>query len=355
VAIAALVGNTAMLIAFVALSRASGPSFLADGDWVAHTLAIPELGRASFAPQPAILGLPFVGVVWLLLFVAVAIITPVVPFHGWLPDALEQAPPSAGVLIAGAAVTLGPCTLVHLGLGALPEGVQWVGASLATLGALGAAWGALCAMTQRNLRRFVGYTTIASSGICLYGIGALTPEGIAGGLFGTFAHGLSVVLVLGFATALEERLHTCDATRIHGLVGEVPALSGLGALGLGVSLGVPGLAGFWSLLLTLLGGFVRYPGLSILIAAALVASAAAHLRITRLLLLGELYPVWRRSAYLESFGGRMPDATADELLALVPAAALAILLGLWPSPVLTSMSVAARDVSAVVDPGGPGR
>jgi NADH:ubiquinone oxidoreductase subunit 4 (subunit M) len=51
----------------------------------------------------------------------------------------------------------------------------------------------------------------------------------------------------------------------------------------------------------------------------------------------------------------MPDATADELLALVPAAALAILLGLWPSPILTSMSVSARDVSGVVDPGGPGR
>jgi NADH-quinone oxidoreductase subunit M len=355
VAIAALVANTAMLVAFVALSRASGPSFLADGDWAPHTMAIPELGRASFAAQPAILGLPFVGVVWLLILLAVAIVTPVVPFHLWLPDVLEQAPPSAGVLIAGAMVSLGPCMLVRLGLDALPEGVQWLGASLATLGALGAAWGGLCAMVQRDLRRFVGYTTIASAGMCLYGIGASTPEGIAGGLFGTFAHGLSVVLVLGFATALEERLHTCDATRVHGLMGEVPALAGLGALGLGVSLGVPGLAGFWSVLLTLLGGFVRYPGLSLIVAGALVASAAAHLRIARMLLLGDLYPVWRRSAYLESFGGHMPDATATELLALVPAAALAVLLGIWPSPLLASISASARDVSSVVDPGGPGR
>jgi NADH:ubiquinone oxidoreductase subunit 4 (subunit M) len=108
-------------------------------------------------------------------------------------------------------------------------------------------------------------------------------------------------------------------------------------------------------LLTLLGGFVRYPGLSLIVAGALVASAAAHLRIARMLLLGDLYPVWRRSAYLESFGGHMPDATAPELLALVPAAALAVLLGIWPSPVLSAMSASARDVSGVVDPGGPGR
>jgi NADH-quinone oxidoreductase subunit M len=282
-------------------------------------------------------------------------VTPLVPLHAWLPDALEQAPPSAGILIAGAVVTLGPYLLLRLGLRALPEGAQWAAASVAALGALGAAWGALCAMVQRSLRRFVAYTTIAASGICLYGVGAMTPEGIAGALVALFAHGLAVVLVLGFASALEERMQTSDASRLHGLVREAPALAGLGALGLGVSLGVPGLVGSWGVLLTLLGGFVRYPGLALVVAGALVASAAAHLRITRLLLLGELDPAWRRSAHLESFGGRVPDATATELLALVPAAALAVLLGVWPAPVLTSIAVSARDVSGVVDPGGPGR
>ncbi len=358
VTVAALVGTAAMLLAFVALAGASEPTFLADGAWAAHTLAIPELSRTAFAAPGgswAPLGVAFIGVVWALLFVCVAVVTPLVPLHAWLPDALEQAPPSAGILIAGAAVTLGPYLLLRLGLRALPEGAQWAAASIAALGALGAAWGSLCAMVQRSLRRFVAYTTIAASGICLYGVGAMTPEGIAGALVNLFAHGLSVILVLGFAGALEERLRTSDASRLHGLVSEAPALAGLGALGLAVSLGVPGLVGSWGVLLTLLGGFVRHPGLALVVAGALVASAAAHLRIARLLLLGELDPAWRRSAQLEPFGGRVPDATAVELLALVPAAALALLLGAWPAPVLTSIAVSARDSSGAVDPGGPGR
>ena len=218
VAIAALVGNTALLLSFVALSRASGPSFLSGGDWVAHTLAIPELGRTSFASQPAILGLPFVGAVWLLLFVAGGDRRPRRPVpRVAAPDALEQAPPSASCRDRG---RRGEPRAVHAGLHlghavALPEG---------------RAVGGRVAGDAGRARRRVGGAVRdgAAQPASLRGIHddrelrdlplrnrrASRPR-IAGSLFGTFAHGLSVVLVLGFATALEERLHTCDATRIH--------------------------------------------------------------------------------------------------------------------------------------------
>jgi NADH:ubiquinone oxidoreductase subunit 4 (subunit M) len=42
-----------------------------------------------------------------------------------------------------------------------------------------------------------------------------------------------------------------------------------------------------------------------------------------------------------------------ELLTLVPLAVLAVLLGLWPGPLLSSIAVASRDASVVVDPEGP--
>lgn len=353
VAVAGAVASLALLLAFVALSHASGPTFLVDGTIVAHTLAVPELSRTAFTASPPILGMPLVEVSWALLFVAVAIVSPVVPLHRWLPDALEQAPAAAGIVLGSVVVALGPYLLVRVGLGAVPEGARWAGGAVATLGALAAVWASLCAMVQRDLRRFFAYTTVATSGIALYGIGALTPVGIAGGMVALVAHGLSAVLVLGCAAALDERVQTCDVGRVGALVVDAPALRVLAAVGLGVSLGAPGLAGSWSVVLALIGGFVRYPVWAAVLTFALLGSAAAHLRIARLLLMGEVNPTWRQSAQLAPFGGRLPDAAPHELFALVPTAAVAFVLGVWPSPILTSMAVSARDCSAVVDPDGP--
>ncbi|MDP8999340.1 MAG: NADH-quinone oxidoreductase subunit M [Myxococcota bacterium] len=347
------IGSIAMLMAFVALSRASGRAFLVDGTAVAHTLSIPELTRTSFAAKEPILGIPFVELVWVLLIVAVAVATPIVPLHGWLVDVLEEAPGGVAVVIAGIVVALGPYLLVRVGLGSVPEGARWAGSSISALGALGVLYGALCAMAQTDLRRFVAYATLANAGVCLFGIGSLTPQGIAAAIAGWFAHGLAAGMLLGFATALERRVHTTELARLGGLAVEIPALGAIAGVGLAVSVGVPGLAGFWGALLSLLGGFVRHPVLAAIMSAAFVASAAAHLRIARQCLLGRVHTAWRRSRVLAPFGGRFPDATRSELLALVPLAVIALLLGLWPGPLLSSMASAVRDVSAAVDPAGP--
>ena len=83
----------------------------------------------------------------------------------------------------------------------------------------------------------------------------------------------------------------------------------------------PASSGSWGVLLTFVGGFVRHPLLALILAASLVASAAAHARMARLLLFEPVDPGWRKSRSLEPFGGRLPDATSLEMLALVPIAA----------------------------------
>ena len=242
-----------MLAAFVALSRASGRTFLVDGTAVLHTLSIPELARTSFAAKGPILGVPFVEAAWVLLFAGVAIATPLVPLHGWLPEAMEEAPAGVAMVLGGVVVALGPYLLVRVGLGAMPEGARWAGASMAALGVLSVAYGGLCAMAQRDLRRFVAYASIASGGACLFGVGAFTSQGIAGAVAGLFAHGLAAAMLLGVAGALERRLRTCELASLGGLAGEAPALAAVTATGLAVSLGVPALGG-------LLGAAARAAG-----------------------------------------------------------------------------------------------
>ncbi len=343
-------GSGAMLCAFVALSRASGRTYLVDGTAVLHTLSIPELSRTSFAAHAPILGLPLHEVVWGLLFVAVAVITPVVPLHGWLPDVIEEAPVGAAIFVTGIVTGLGPYLLVRVGLGAMPEGARWAGASIAALGVLSVGYGGLCALAQRDLRRFVAYVSIAGAGASLFGIAAFTSQGLAGAMVGTFARGLASALLLGVASALERRLRTTSLARLAGLQVEAPRLAAALAVGLATSLGVPCLAGFWGPLLSLLGGFGRHPELGLLLAGFMVILAVAHLRVARMTLLGRFDEAWRGSAALEVHRGTMPDLSSRELAALAPLALLVVAVGVWPTPLLSAMASSLRDVSTTVEP-----
>jgi NADH-quinone oxidoreductase subunit M len=346
-------GAAALLVSIVALSGASGRTFLVDGTPVTHTMAFPEFARTSFSASPPILGVPLVEAAWILLFIAAAAAAPVVPLHGWLSDALEEGPASAAIVLGGVVVALGPYLLVRVGLGALPEGAHWAGSSMAALGGLGAAWGGLGAMAQRDLRRFVAYTIVANAGLALYALGSLTTQGIAGATLALWSHGLAAAILLAVANALERRVGTCDVVRAQGLASDAPVLAVLLAVGLALSLGIPGLVGSWALVLVLVGGFAPHPLVALWMAAAIVVSAAAHARVARLLLFEAVEPGWRRSRQLEAFGGRLPDATSFEMAALVPLAALAVGLGFWPAPLLTPMESAARDASAAVEPPTP--
>jgi NADH-quinone oxidoreductase subunit M len=344
-AIYGAIGSGAMLAVLVALSRASGRALLVDGSAIAHTMSIPELARTSFAAKSPIVGVPFLDAAWGLLFVAAATAAPLVPLHGWLPDAMEEAPAGAAVVTAGSMVVLGPYLLVRVGVGAMPEGARWAGASLAGVGVLSVAYGSFCAMAQRDLRRFVAYATIAGGGASLFGIAGFSPQGMAGAVVGLFAHGLAATMILATATALEQRARNGSLAGLAAVAHRVPALGLLLVVALALSLGVPGLAGFWGPLLVLAGGFARHPVLAVLLAAGLVASAAAHIRVASALLFGPATPK-------EASNPRASDAAPRELAVLVSLAALGLLVGVWPGPLLSQIADGVRDASAAVDPSG---
>jgi NADH-quinone oxidoreductase subunit M len=340
------VASAALLAAFVAMSRASGRAFLVDGTAVAHTLSVPELARTSFAASGPLLGLNLADGVWVLLFVAAAVMAPVLPLHGWLPDALEESPAGASILISGVAVALGPYLLVRIGMGAVGEGARWAGPWVATLGVLAAFYGAFASIAQRTLRRFIAFASLASTGACVFGIGSLTAEGVGGALAGLFAHGIAASLLLGVAGALEARpagegrlTATTVMTRVQplGLVSRAPRLAALLGAGLAVSLGVPCLVGFWGPLLVLLGGFGRHPVMGLVLALSLVGLAAAHVRVARIVLI-EPPAAAARAA--------LPDAGPRELAGMVPLVVLALLLGVWPVPLLSQVATGAIDASA---------
>jgi NADH-quinone oxidoreductase subunit N len=93
-----------------------------------------------------------------------------VPFHQWTPDAYEGAPTSITAFISVAPKVASFAILIRLLLyGIWPLRVEWqvltVGVAIATM-----TVGNLAAITQTNIKRFFGYSTISHVGYLLLGL-----------------------------------------------------------------------------------------------------------------------------------------------------------------------------------------
>jgi NADH-quinone oxidoreductase subunit M len=238
----------------------------------------------------------------------------------------------------------------------MPDGARWASPSIAALGAMQVAYGACCALAQRNLRRFAAYATITHAGVAAFCISALSPQGIAGATGAAFAHGLAVATLLGAIAAAEKRRGSSDLRDLRSLAHESPALTAVLGLALAASLGVPGVAWFWAVLVSLLAGFARHPALAVVVAAGWVASAAAHGRVVRALVARPVAAsLGDDSNDVRSPVRRRPLAPALNYAALVPLVVLSIVLGLWPAPLFGIGETAASDISGAIESpnGGP--
>jgi NADH-quinone oxidoreductase subunit N len=165
----------------------------------------------------------------------------IVPFHVWLPDAFEAAPEEIGAFLSTASKAAAVALAVRvLGFSADPRARE----ILLILAALTTSYGNLMAYAQDNLKRLLGYSTIAHAGFLLAAIALCNPAGDAAAIaylaayilatFGAFAGIVGVKLMTG-----QE-----DRAALAGLMARSPMLAigfALAILGL---LGLPPLAGF---------------------------------------------------------------------------------------------------------------
>lgn len=175
-----------------------------------------------------------------------------VPFHWWLPDVFEGAAAEVGAFLSvaskAAAVGLTARFLMTLQGAAddfdptvLP---RTLGMGVLVAAAVTATLGNLAALAQTNLKRLLGYSTVAHAGYMMMALATFTRDGVAAVLFYLAAYLLmnlgafAVVAVVRNRTGAE----TIDACR--GLLGRSPALTVALAAFLLSLLGIPPLAGF---------------------------------------------------------------------------------------------------------------
>ena len=174
-----------------------------------------------------------------------------VPFHMWLPDTYEGAPPTIATLLAAGTKKAGfAAALRVVVMGAVALSLDWT-LALGIIAVMTMTVGNIAAVMQKNLARMLAYSSIGHAGYILIGlaIAPFSPIGLQGSLFHILNHavmkGAAFIAVAGIVTALA----ITHVDKLKGLARRKPITS----LGLVISLlalaGVPPLSGFWSKLM----------------------------------------------------------------------------------------------------------
>lgn len=262
-----------------------------------------------------------------------------VPLHTWLPDAHAAAPAAGAAVLSGIIVPFGVVTLAKTlaAFGApLADPAGGAGLLVLVLAAVTMTAGNLLAFRQTDIRRMLACSSVAQSGLALLAFGlALTygaPSAVEAALFVVATTALLKVGAFLAAGALAMEAGSPRIDRLAGTGRRAP-LAGAALAVLLLSLaGLPPTGGFIAKL------FVAKAALEV--PGALPLLLVVVLALNSVLSLGYYVPVAMR--LFQSSEGAEPRHTAPRSSQAVAgaAAALAVLLGLFPEPLVAVARVA---------------
>ncbi len=332
-----MVGSVAMLLAFLAIHRATG-------EWNFDALA--RMGTSGRLATSLSVNIDWPGVhtdtipmiVCLGVLLGFAVKVPLWPFHTWLPATYAEAPTPVTMLLTGAMSKMGVYGFLRLLLPLFPEQLQAMLTPLLWLTVATIVLSACAAFAQKDLKRVLAYSSINHLGYCLLGLLAVVQvtgaearwsveraAALNGVVLQMFNHGLTAAALFSFVAFIEHRsggLRGLDD--FGGLRKVAPAFCGLMGISVFASLGLPGLNGFVGEFLIFKGAFALTPWAAVLSAAGLLVTAVFLLTLMQKTFHGPLNERWNGFS----------DLSAKETLVVLPATVLMFAIGLWPNLII---------------------
>jgi len=196
-----------------------------------------------------------------------------VPFQMWAPDVYQGSPAPATAFLAVGSKAAGFVLLIRLLVGAVPQiTAEWHRLFVVMSGAT-ILFGSLCAIPQRNLKRLMGYSSIANAGYLLLGIVAGSAAGSTAVLYYLGGYTLTVLAAFTVISAIANFVESDDISALSGLGQRSPFLAACLTMAIVSLAGIPPMAGFFGKVLlfkSVLDVAPGHPELYALIAVAVV-------------------------------------------------------------------------------------
>ena len=306
-AVVNLLGSVVFLIGIAALYSITG------------SLDLEMISRRAEGIQPA-----SVIVVAAVIFAAFCLKLGLFPFHFWLPAVYVGSHPPVAAILSGALANIGSYGLLRFGAGVLPRELEFGTVVVMTLGAASIVYGALQAVSRRDTSEVMAYSAIGQVGYILLGLGV-------GG-----TAGLTAAVLYSVVNSLNKGVVFLAA----GLRG--PLVGGAFAVGAFSIAGVPPAAGFLGKFAVIQAVLATQPRGAALALVALIFAGSA---------LSFLYAfqAYQRRFMRPEQGVQGEPSPRPARFLVVGLAALVVILGLWPEPL-----VYLSEAAAAVLTGGQG-
>jgi NADH-quinone oxidoreductase subunit M len=277
--------------------------------------------------------------------VAFAVKVPIFPLHGWLSDAVSEAPTAAVMVLAG---KLGLYSILRFSFAIFPAESHRIAPLMIALGAIGIVYGALIALVQNDLKRLAAFGTLGHVSVVVLGIFTFTIAGLDGGIYQILNEGLGGSALFMLLGLLYERYQTYDMRDYGGLAQKFPWMVTMFVLTTLSVVGLPMLNGFVGEFLVFSGSMqstiAHHIGWTVLATTGVILTASYMLWMVQRVFYGELN---HRTASVAAI-----DLDAREHAALWPLIALFLLMGIaspyWTRAIDTAGAQIADTVHQVI-------
>jgi NADH-quinone oxidoreductase subunit N len=259
------------------------------------------------------------------------------PFQIWAPDVYQGSPAPTTAFLAVGSKAAGFALLLRVLFLAVPDVTVKCSNLLIIVSGLTILYGNLCAIPQRNIKRLMGYSSIAHAGYMLLGVAALSAAGQAAILYYLSGYLFTVLGAFTVICLVLRHVENEDLAALAGLNQRSPLLAATLTIAMVSLAGIPPLAGFFGkflLIKAVLAKAPDHPGYY-----CLVFTALAGVVISLYYYFGVVRAVyWSRDA------APLPPIRPSPVIRLSLYACVAgmFLLGLYQEPMMNLASKAAR-------------
>lgn len=259
-----------------------------------------------------------------------------VPFHFWLPSAMEGPAPVSAFLHSVTMVKAGVYLLLRLS--PVLGGTEIWQLTLTLFGATTAVTGALMALVQTDFKLLLAYSTVNGLGTLVFLTGLGTPLSIQAAMVFLVVHALYKGSLFLSAGVVDHEAGSRDLSRLKGLSRQMPLITVAAVLAAVSMAGLPPLLGFVSKELVF-ESILAATEFRWLFAAATVLANAALLAAAAIIIVRPFFGT------PDEPHPKAHQVSPDLWLGPVLPALLSLILGLLPN--LLIQSAVARAVSAV--------